>query len=169
MFINQALRPQVFAVGIVVFLLGGCSRTIVEPSDADDSQEEGDEAACADGSCPEELYCGPDRVLCEGGLGIRPCIDGNCGPAPRLCVAERSRLDTCEQACGNSEMNCVAGGCEGSTAFGFKGPEWDGGELCGIGGDSYRDQWQALEIGCGEPLPFGELSVFQCCCDDPAE
>lgn len=157
-------KPQVLMIAV---LLCGCgSTTTYDPAEDNGavSAQESATDACGERSCPENLLCGENKIFCEGGLGIRPCIDGQCGPSPRFCMAPFDDERTCGEMCGGAGFECVANGCEGATAFGYKAPAEVVGDFCGT-----RQNMTPLMLACDDPVPFDEYGAFQCCCDDPNE
>jgi hypothetical protein len=158
----------------VFFFAVGCGPSV----DSDDQDEAGDEmgveddsAACAEGACPDELSCGEEGNVCIGGLGISPCIDGKCGPAPSACFDHTTKPETCNALCARTGAECSEMACEGVTAFGYPGaPELADGlaTICGKNTEEVINGVERHAIGCDEPLPWSdEVALFQCCCDDP--
>jgi hypothetical protein len=135
--------------------------------------ENGADDACASGSCPPELYCGESRTFCEGGFGIRPCIDGKCGPAPGYCYSAKQDLRTCTEICAVTDAVCVARACEGVTAYSYPGPPhlasaYD--QLCGHNTEEVKAKVTTHTFECDEELPWSDdVSIFQCCCERIAQ
>jgi hypothetical protein len=161
---------------LLSLMVVGCGPRVTggDHSDATSSSDPGDEAnddACGEGSCPAELFCGEEQRICEGGLAIRPCIDGHCGPSPRACVVVYQEEDTCAEVCGRVGFTCVENGCEGATAFGFPGPPERGdlvSALCGSGAESVIEMVVPISGSCEDELDYSAgFAVFQCCCDSP--
>jgi hypothetical protein len=161
-----------FAIASV--LVAACGPQVASDDSADEDSAEvagGADDACGSGSCPDELFCGEFGNVCQGGFGIHPCTDGSCGPAPGSCYAAYQELRTCAEICGVTNAACVARACEGVTAFSYPGPPHLASglvDVCGQNTEEVKSVVTEHTFDCNAELPWSDdVSLFQCCCDDP--
>lgn len=162
------MNPYVVQSYLLVLVTAACGPHIEGDHGEDPMQPDVAAGGCDEGSCP--LSCG-DRS-CAGALGIGRCIDDECSPTPMECVIESSPERTCKEVCEGvgAGVVCAANGCEGATAFGYPGTEFEALSICGESTPEVRAAVEHIEGSCDTPLLFsgeGSFSLYQCCCDHP--
>ena len=157
------MRSRVTCSIFALICLAACGPgDLGDPSDADPRLDLG---APKDGGVVGDPHnCGELGLDCTGPLGVGECVNDECGAQVGYQCWSPEFAPTCDAYCEAFEHSCVELGCEGATAYGWAGNQWDADNAC-LSADVHT--MIPLTVTCDQPLE-GLITTLSCCCDFPA-
>ena len=160
---TQRAAPRHFVGSIIVLVVVACGPGDIGEA-SDDEQPRLDLGGLKDGGVIGDPHnCGELGLDCKGPLGIGECIDDECQATVGYQCWSPEFAPTCDAYCEAFERKCVYLGCEGATAYGWTGPQYDADDAC-LSANVHT--MIPLTVACNQPLE-GLITTLSCCCDFP--